>query len=49
VRKNTSVTIGDHFAAFIERLVEQGRYHSASEVVEAGLRLLQEQETKLEA
>ena len=47
--KNTSVTISDQFAAFIERQVEQGRYGSASDVVRAGLRLLEEHETKLEA
>jgi len=47
--KNTSVTIGDHFAAFIERQVADGRYGSASDVVRAGLRLLEEHETKVEA
>ena len=47
--KNSSVTVAEHFAAFIERQVEQGRYDSASDVVQAGLRLLEEQEAKLEA
>jgi antitoxin ParD1/3/4 len=47
--KNTSVTIGDHFADFIERQVEHGRYGSASDVVRAGLRLLEEHEIKIEA
>ena len=47
--KNTSVTIGDHFAEFIERQVEAGRYGSASDVVRAGLRLLEEHETRIEA
>jgi antitoxin ParD1/3/4 len=47
--KNTSVTIGDQFAAFIERQVKLGRYGSASDVVRAGLRLLEDHETKLEA
>ncbi len=47
--KNTSFVIGDHFAAFVEAQVAEGRYGSASDVVRAGLRLLEEQETKLAA
>jgi antitoxin ParD1/3/4 len=47
--KNTSVIIGDHFADFIDRQVSDGRYSSASDVVRAGLRLLEEREMKIEA
>jgi antitoxin ParD1/3/4 len=46
--KNTSITLGDHFAAFIDRQIERGRYGSASDVVRAGLRLLEEHEARLE-
>lgn len=47
--KNTSVTLGDHFTSFVERQLSRGRYGSTSEVVRAGLRLLEDQETKLAA
>ena len=47
--KNTSFSIGEHFSSFIEAQVSEGRYSSASDVVRAGLRLLEEQEAKLAA
>ena len=47
--KNTSVSLGDHFTDFIEAQLNDGRYQSASEVVRAGLRLLEERQTQLEA
>ena len=47
--KNTSISLGDHFTRFIDAQVQDGRYGSASDVVRAGLRLLEEHEAKVKA
>ncbi len=43
--KNTSFALNKHFTDFIEEQVSTGRFQSSSEVIRAGLRLL-EQETQ---
>lgn len=47
--RNTSVSLGQHFTSFIDSQVQGGRYGSASDVVRAGLRLLEEHESKVKA
>ena len=47
MNQNTSISIGQHFGQFIQNSVTEGRYQNASEVVREGLRLLEEQETKI--
>ena len=43
----TSVSISPHFSAFIEAKLSEGRYASASEIVQDALQLLEAQESKL--
>jgi antitoxin ParD1/3/4 len=45
--KNTSISLGDHFENFVEESLSLGRYQNASEVIRAGLRLLEIEENKL--
>lgn len=45
----TSYSIGKHFEAFIEKLIESGRYSTASEIIRDGLRIIEEREQRREA
>ncbi|MFT4197254.1 MAG: type II toxin-antitoxin system ParD family antitoxin [Pseudoxanthomonas sp.] len=49
----TSVALGPHFENYVREQVKSGRYNNASEVVRAGLHLLEDAQTqyqlKLEA
>lgn len=46
--RNTSVTLGEHFDEFVLEKINLGRFQSVSEVVRAGLRKLEEDETRLQ-
>ncbi|MEO8149118.1 MAG: type II toxin-antitoxin system ParD family antitoxin [Bacteroidia bacterium] len=49
MRRNTSVSLGNYFEDFVEKRISKGRYKNASEVIRAGLRLLEEEENKVVA
>lgn len=44
----SSFVVGERYEAFIARQIEAGRFNNASEVVRAGLRMLEDYETRLE-
>lgn len=45
--KNTSISLGDYFDQFVQSQVSAGRYKNVSEVIRAGLRLLESEESKV--
>jgi len=44
--KNTSVSLGNYFESFVENTISGGRFKNTSEVIRAGLRLLEEEENQ---
>ncbi|MEO8415899.1 MAG: type II toxin-antitoxin system ParD family antitoxin [Ginsengibacter sp.] len=47
--RNTSISLGNHFEDFVDNKVSTGRFKNASEVIRAGLRLLEDEESKIVA
>lgn len=47
--KNTSVSLGNYFDQFVSSQVSVGRYKNVSEVIRAGLRLLENEESRVTA
>lgn len=45
--KITSISLDEHFSDFVDERIKSSRYRSAGEVVQAGLRLLEEHESKI--
>ena len=45
--RNTSISLGDHMLSFAQQQVATGRYSSTSDVVRAGLRLLEDHESRM--
>ncbi len=45
--KNTSISLGNYFDEFVSSQVSIGRYKNVSEVIRAGLRLLEDEESKV--
>lgn len=47
MNKNTSISLGNYFDEFVQNSINKGRYKNVSEVIRAGLRLLEEEENKV--
>jgi antitoxin ParD1/3/4 len=45
--RNKSLSLGSYFDKFVEERILIGRYNNESEVIRAGLRLLEEEENKI--
>ena len=46
MNKNTSISLGDYFDQFVQKRIKEGRFKNVSEVIRAGLRLLEEEENR---
>ncbi|WP_159567291.1 type II toxin-antitoxin system ParD family antitoxin [Budvicia diplopodorum] len=46
--RTTSITIGDQLDSFVNRMIDNGRYGSTSEVVRSALRLLEQKEAQMD-
>ena len=46
--RNTSVSLGEYFENFVDNKIKEGRYKNASEIIRAGLRLLEEEENRIQ-
>ncbi|NEN24485.1 type II toxin-antitoxin system ParD family antitoxin [Cryomorpha ignava] len=49
MNKNTSVSLGNYFDEFVQSRIKEGRFKNVSEVIRAGLRLLEEEESQVTA
>tara|TARA_R110000737_G_C14503741_1_gene472411 strand:+ start:275 stop:526 length:252 start_codon:yes stop_codon:yes gene_type:complete len=47
MNKNTSISLGNYFEQFVQSRINEGRFKNVSEVIRAGLRLLEEEESKV--
>lgn len=45
--KNTSISLGNYFDQFVQAQISAGRYKNVSEIIRAGLRLLESEESKV--
>jgi antitoxin ParD1/3/4 len=45
--RNTSISLGNYFEEFVQSRLSTGRFKNASEVIRAGLRLLEEEENRI--
>jgi len=47
MNKNTSISLGNYFDQLVQSCITEGRFKNVSEVIRAGLRLLEEEESKV--